>query len=112
MTPADNLAEAVEKYLSSEHMGGCEVFKGEDCDCHIILNAALAAYHAAKPDEAYQVTIHGQYDADSHCVLTTHGEVLVTFETDAGSLAPLDGKAVSVTIQATETNSSESKEPK
>jgi len=60
----------------------------------------------------YHVTIQGQYDAASHCVTTSHGEPLVAFETDAGSLAPLDGKAVTVTIQSTETNSSESKEPK
>jgi len=65
-----------------------------------------------KPEEPYHVTIQGQYDADSNCVLTEHGEALVAFETDAGSLAPLDGKAVEVTIQSIETNSSESKEPK
>jgi len=47
----------------------------------------------------YRVVIHGQFNAESCCVLTTHGEPLVAFETDAGSLAPLDGKAVSVTIQ-------------
>jgi hypothetical protein len=51
-----------------------------------------------KPDEAYHVTINGQYSAASHCVTTSHGEPLVAFETDAGSLAPLDGKAVEVTI--------------
>jgi len=46
-----------------------------------------------------EVTVHkDNYDAASHCVLTTHGEPLVAFETGAGGLAPLDGKAVEVTI--------------
>ena len=51
-----------------------------------------------KPDEAYHVTINGQYSSASHCVTTSHGEPLVAFETGAGGLAPLDGKAVEVTI--------------
>ena len=49
--------------------------------------------------EGHRVTIHGRYDADSHCVTTSHGEPLVAFETDAGSLAPLDGKRVTVTVR-------------
>ena len=72
----------------------------------------LVVVERADTPTPYHVTINGQYAAASHCVTTTHGETLVAFETDAGSLAPLDGKQVSVTIQATESKPPESKEPK
>jgi len=55
--------------------------------------------YLSNPAEAGRVVIHGRYDAASHCVLTSHGETLVVFDTDEGSLAPLDGKQVSVTIR-------------
>ena len=87
MTPADNLAEA-----ALLMRGWCV-----DDEANAAFDVAIAAYRAA---EAYKVVIQGQYDAASHCVVTTHGEPLVAFETDAGSLAPLDGKAVTVTVRA------------
>ena len=89
MTPADNLAAHVANVIDGMARG--DDFRDE-------LQAALTAYRAAK-DEAYQVTIHGQYDAATHCVRTTYGEPLVAFETDEGSLQPFDGKQVSVTVR-------------
>ena len=56
--------------------------------------------YLSNPAEAGRVVIHGRYDAASKCVVTTHGEPLVAFETDAGSLQPFDGKAVTVTVRA------------
>jgi len=67
--------------------------------CHHCNNAAATPPPTDGRVDGYRVVIHGQFNAESCCVLTTHGEPLVAFETDAGSLAPLDGKAVSVTIQ-------------
>ena len=64
--------------------------------------AALApkpASCSALPNNCHRVTIHGQYDADSHCVLNEHGEPLVAFETDARGLKTLDGEQVSVTVR-------------
>jgi len=58
----------------------------------------LHATHPGLPDNCHRVTIQGRYDAATHCVLTSHGETLVVFDTDEGSFAPLDGKQVSVTI--------------
>ena len=110
MTPADKLAEAVEAMLGttpwadvlpqlSRNDGGPRPTPIHTTDNAIMaVIHALTAYRAAK-DEAYQVTIHGQYDAASHCVLTSHGETLVVFDTDEGSFAPLDGKQVSVTVR-------------
>ena len=103
MTPADKLAEAVEAVLKQGHRVQCPWHayadgRGHQCNCGH--NDLASAYRAvAGVTEAYHVTIHGQYDAATCCVTTTHGEPLVAFEMDAGSLAPLDGKAVSVTVR-------------
>ena len=104
MTPK----EAVEAMNDAYRPPATHAIHSQPCDCdlclyqsrRVVLDSALASYRSAKPDEAYKVVIHGQYDADSHCVVTSHGEPLVAFETDAGSLAPLDGKAVTVTVRA------------
>ena len=60
---------------------------------------ARSSRDGAGVTEAYRVIINGQYDAATCCVVTTHGEPLVVFDTDEGSLAPLDGKAVTVTVR-------------
>ena len=88
VTPADKLAEA-----AIQMRAWCV-----DDEANAQFDAALTAFRSAK-DGGYHVTITGQYDAASHCVVTSHGEPLVAFETDAGSLAPLDGKAVTVTVR-------------
>ena len=68
----------------------------------VALSRTLPANHPGIPDSCYHVTIQGRYDADSHCVVTSHGEPLVAFETDAGSLAPLDGHRIQVVVRKLE----------
>ena len=67
------------------------------CD-YIEADVILSRPLPAQP-EGHRVIINGQYYADNHCVVTSYGEPLVAFETDAGSLAPFDGKAVTVTVR-------------
>ena len=90
----DELADAIRTAT-----GFIEPDEWPEAAATVALSRSLPANHPGIPDSCYHVTIQGRYDADSHCVVTTHGEPLVAFETDAGSLAPLDGKAVTVTVR-------------
>ena len=96
----EGLAEAIaiRQVILRNVDGGTNIGTITPADAAMLARVALSR-PLPKPAEAYKVVIHGHYDADSNRVRTIHGEPLVAFETDEGSLAPLDGKQVSVTVR-------------